>query len=189
MLIDRQIREALDTGELMINPAESIDSRIQPASLDIRLGDTFAVFNHHMRDDVIDPKVDSSGFLDYYTVAAGDHFTVHPGDFVLATTMEEIGLADTLGARVEGKSSLGRLGLVVHSTAGFIDPGWELATITLEISTAVGIPFRLYPTMPIGQLAFTRVEAVSAGYSGSYVNQVGPTPSAIHHHWTGSAWI
>lgn len=188
MLIDRQIRQALESGELVVNPADSIDARIQPASLDVRLGDTFAVFNHHMRDDVIDPKVDTSGFLDYFTVTGDDHFTVYPGDFVLATTLEEIGLADTLAARVEGKSSLGRLGIFVHSTAGFVDPGWSLASITLEISTVVGIPVRLYPGMPIAQLAFERVEAVTAGYSGKYTGQVGPTPSAFHRNWTGSAW-
>ncbi len=189
MLIDRQIRQALDTGELTVSPADSIDARIQPASLDLRLGPTFAVFNHHMREDVIDPKVDCSPFLDFYTPSDGEHFLVHPGDFVLATTLEEIGLGDTLAARVEGKSSLGRLGILVHATAGFIDPGWTQASITLEISTVVGIPVRLWPGMPIAQLAFERVEPVAAGYSGKYQGQSGPTPSAFYRNWTGSAWI
>lgn len=187
MLIDRQIREALSTGELTVTPSGSIDTRIQPASLDVRLGSTFAVMSRHV--DVIDPKVDSTGLLDYHEVADGDYFTVHPGELVLASTLEQIGLCDTLAARIEGKSSLGRLGILVHSTAGFIDPGWTSASITLEISTVLGIPVRLYPGMPIAQLAFEQVEAVSAGYSGKYSGQVGPTPSAFHRNWTGSAWI
>lgn len=186
MLIDRQIRAALDSGELTIDPNASIDTRIQPASLDVRLGTQFAVMSR--RVDVIDPKVDNTKLLDHVTVFEGDYFTVHPGELVLGCTLEAIGLGDTLAARVEGKSSLGRLGILVHATAGFIDPGWVSATITLEISTVMGLPVRLYPGMPIAQLAFEQVEPVTSGYAGKYAGQTGPTPSRFHLNWTGTRW-
>ncbi len=186
MLIDRQIRAALDSGELTIDPNASIDTRIQPASLDVRLGTQFAVMSRRL--EVIDPKIDCSSILDHTLIPDDGYFTVHPGELVLGCTMEAIGLADTLAARVEGKSSLGRLGILVHATAGFIDPGWASASITLEISTVIGLPVRLYPGMPIAQLAFEQVEPVTSGYAGKYAGQTGPTPSRFHLNWTGTRW-
>lgn len=169
-------------------PDSGIDARIQPASLDVRLGSTFATFR---RTDAacIDLKQDSAHLLEYVTVPDGGSFMAHPGELILATTLEAIGLSSRLLARVEGKSSLGRLGLLVHSTAGFIDPGWPLASITLELANINRLPIRLYPGQPIAQLAFERVEEVSAAYAGKYVDQVGPTPSRFHLNWSGSRWI
>jgi dCTP deaminase len=188
MLVDHEIRAALASGELQIQPKTSIDTRIQPASLDVRLGDTFAAFvrNHNA---MIDPKVDNTACWRTDKVGPDGFYVVHPGEQILATTLESVQLGGTLLARVEGKSSLGRLGVQVHTTAGFIDPGWSMATITLEISTTIGVPVKLWPGMPIAQLAFERVEAVTSGYSGKYVGQDGPTPSAFHHNWTGTRWI
>lgn len=186
MLIDREIREALASGELTVNPSDSIDSRIQPASLDVRLGHGFGVFRR--RETVIDPKVDVGPMMRLDNVDEGGHYVVFPGEMILAHTLEEIELADTLAARVEGKSSLGRLGLLVHTTAGFVDPGWALATITLEISTVSGLPIKLYPGMPIAQLAFERVAPGCAVYGGKYVKQAAPTPSRFHQNWLGSRW-
>jgi dCTP deaminase len=190
VLIDRQIREALNSGELIVSPMDSIDSRIQPASLDVRLGAQFMTFDRRAAG-VIDPKTDSTHCWTSHGVGEQilEEFVVHPGELVLATTHEYIELAPTLAARVEGKSSLGRLGIFVHSTAGFVDPGWPRAPITLEISTVVGVPVKLYPGMPIAQLAFERVEEGSAGYTGKYVGQSGPAASRYHRNWTGSAWI
>ncbi len=187
MLVDHEIREALANGELSVTPSDSIDLRIQPASLDVRLGSEFATFIRR-RPGFIDPKSDVSGQMENHSVAPDDYLMLMPGELVLATTLEEIGLAETLAARVEGKSSLGRLGLLVHSTAGFVDPGWAKASITLEISTVAGIPTKLYPGMPIAQLAFERVSPGAAVYAGKYVGQSGPTPSAFHLNWLGSQW-
>ena len=185
MLIDREILAAVDAGDLLIEPGFNLSSRIQPASLDVRLGNRFGV--RRRRFEIIDPKVDSTDDWLFVTVSDHGHFTIGPGELVLAATLESVGLADTLLARVEGKSSLGRLGLMVHATAGFIDPGWALAPITLELSV-LGGPMKLYPGMPVAQLAFQKVEPVSSGYSGKYVGQGAPTPSRFHENWTGTVW-
>jgi dCTP deaminase len=187
MLVDRQILEALDTGDIAITPTDGLARRIQPASLDVRLGDTFAVFvrNHN---GMIDPKVDTTKCWRFDTIPADGYYVVHPDELVLATTLESVELADTILARVEGKSSLGRLGVLVHATAGYIDPGWAMAPITLEISTVIGVAVKLYPGMPIAQLAFERVERATTGYAGKYVGQRGPTPSQYHRNWMGSGW-
>lgn len=187
MLVDRQIAEAIKLGRVCIEPADSIPSRIQPASLDVRLGDTFAVYRRHL-SSVIDPKVDSAPLLEFTTITGDGCFVLHPGEFVLAHTLEAIGLAGDLAARVEGKSSLGRLGLLVHSTAGFIDPGWPKASITLELANVNCVPIKLWPGMPVAQLAFDEVEEVTTGYAGKYQGQKGPTPSRFHQNWTGSGW-
>ncbi len=187
VLIDRQIRAALEAGDIVITPDDGIDLRIQPASLDVRLGDTFAVFRHHGHG-IIDPKVDTSDSWEMTTVQGDGHFIVAPGELVLASTQEDVQLSERILARVEGKSSLGRLGLLVHATAGYIDPGWPLAQITLEISTLLTVPLRLYPGMPVAQLAFEQVEPVTSGYSGKYAHQSGPVVSRYHQNWTGSRW-
>ncbi len=187
MLIDRQILAAIEAGDLTVTPSDGLVSRIQPASLDVRLGHTFAVYRRDAR--IIDLKVDTSKNWEYITVEAGDYFVLGPNELVLAATLEAIGLADHLVARVEGKSSLGRLGLLVHATAGFIDPGWPEAAITLEISSVIGVPMKLWPGMPVAQLAFETVEPVATGYSGKYVGQGAPTPSRFHENWTGTRWI
>lgn len=188
MLVDHEIFDALASGEIIVGPDDGVYSRIQPASLDVRLGQNFLTLDRHAVSE-IDPKKDSGPHWLARTVPMGDCFTVHPGELVLAATLERIGLSDSLLARVEGKSSLGRLGVLVHATAGYIDPGWAEAPITLEISTVIGVPVKLYPGMPIGQLAFERVSAVTSAYSGKYVGQHGPTPSRFHKNWMGSSWV
>lgn len=188
MLIDRQIAAAIEAGDLTIDPLEGYLSRIQPASLDVRLGNTFATLIRRQHAQ-IDPKVDQREYWRFDEIDDEGHYVVHPGELILAATKEKIGLSDDLLARVEGKSSLGRLGVLVHATAGFIDPGWASAAITLEISTVIGIPVKLYPGMPIAQLAFQRVESVAMGYSGKYVGQGAPAVSRYHQNWTGSRWI
>lgn len=188
LLVDHQIRAALDTGDLQIDPREGIDARIQPASLDVRLGGVFGVFRRHA-DTCIDPKQDSTEVVTRTVVNPDGCFVLHPGEFVLGHTEESIGLADTLLARIEGKSSLGRLGLLVHSTAGFIDPGWPLAKITLELANVNTLPIKLWPGMPIAQLAFERVDQPISGYAGKYVSQMAPHASQFHKNWTGSRWI
>lgn len=187
MLNHRQIRAAIAEGYLIVTPDEGIDLRIQPASLDVRLGAQFARQNPHALD-VIDPKVDTTANWQMFDVGPDGYFDVPHGEHVLAATMEQIALPDSLAARVEGKSSLGRLGLLVHQTAGFIDPGWELASITLELTSVAGRPIRLWPGMPIAQLAFEQIEPVTFGYAGKYVGQTGPTPSKFHRNWNGACW-
>lgn len=188
MLIDREILAAIEAGELQVDPLDGLAQRIQPASLDVRLGNRFGCRRNAF--GIIDPKVDSTDDWDFVTIEDDDLsgcFEIGPNELVLAATLESVGLADHLLARVEGKSSLGRLGLLVHATAGFIDPGWALAPITLELSV-IGGPMKLWPGMPIAQLAFQRVEPVTSGYSGKYVGQGAPTPSRFHENWTGSRW-
>lgn len=196
MLIDREILDAIESGDLQIAtlgqdgqqvPDTSYLSRIQPASLDVRLGNTFAVWVRN-RSGEVDPKKDHSADWRFDTVEDDGSYSVHPGEMVLAATKEHIGLPDDLLARVEGKSSLGRLGLLVHATAGFVDPGWPLAPITLELSTVINVPLRLYPGMPIAQLCFQRVSPVASGYSGKYVGQGAPATSQYHQNWVGR-WI
>lgn len=187
MLIDRQILEAIEAGDLVVEPADGTLARIQPASLDVRLGHSFQVARRGF--EPIDLKADCSANWERVTVERGEKFVLGPGEFVLAATLESIGLGDNLVARVEGLSSLGRQGLLIHATAGFIDPGWPLAPITLEISNLRSVPMWLYPGMRVAQLAFSKVEAVATGYSGKYVGQAAPAPSRFHENWTGSRWI
>jgi dCTP deaminase len=189
VLVDHEIRDALASGDITVSPDDGVYSRIQPASLDVRLGGQFLTLDRNAAA-LIDPKFDSSSLWNGHGFASDlEEFVIHPNELVLATTLEAVGLADTVLARVEGKSSLGRLGILVHATAGYIDPGWTQAPITLEISTVVGVPVKLYPGMPIAQLAFDRVSPVATSYSGKYVGQSGPTPSQYHRNWMGSSWV
>ena len=151
ILSDGTIRRLLDEGRLVIDPIE--DAQIQPASVDVRLGPEFLVFRNHTTE-VIDPYDKPADLNERVRVPDGTAFILHPGEFVLATTVEAIGLPDDLVARVEGKSSLGRLGLLIHATAGFVDPGWPRGQITLELSNVATLPIKLWPGMRIGQLSF-----------------------------------
>lgn len=187
MLVDHEILSAIETGDIQISPPDSVLAHIQPSSLDVRLGSVFLTLDTR-RLSYIDPKVDTSSYWTRHECEPGEYFTVHPGELVLAATLEHIGLGDTITARIEGKSSLGRLGLLVHATAGYIDPGWALAPITLEISTVIGVPVRLYVGMPIAHVAFERTSPVRTIYSGKYVGQSGPTASQYHRNWMGSGW-
>lgn len=179
VLSDRDIRAAVASGRIGIDPFDT--ACVQPASVDIRLDRFFRVFSS-TRHPFIDVAKVSDEITELVEVKDGERFILHPGQFVLGSTRERVRLADDIVSRVEGKSSLGRLGLLIHSTAGFIDPGWD-GHITLELSNVNTIPVTLYPGMRIGQLSFfplsSRAEhPYGSTESGShYQGQTGPTPS------------
>ena len=157
---------------------------IQPSSVDVHLDRFFRLFNNH-RYPVIDPAADQSELTRLVDVPAQGSFVLHPGEFVLGSTYETVTLADDVAARLEGKSSLGRLGLLTHSTAGFIDPGFS-GHVTLELSNTATLPIILYPGMKVGQLCFFQLSSAAdkpygSGASGSrYQGQRGPTASRSH---------
>ena len=179
VLSDRSLRELIAAGRIVIDPYD--ESCVQPASIDLHLDRFFRVFlNHTMA--IIDVKVDLSGLTEEVEVEPDGVFILHPGEFVLGSTSERIGVPDDLVSRVEGKSSIGRLGLLIHSTAGFVDPGFD-GHITLELSNVANLPITLYPGMKIGQISFLTMTTPAdvpygSGALGSkYQNQRGPTPS------------
>jgi dCTP deaminase len=179
ILSDRSIREELAAGRIVIDPLD--EGNIQPSSVDLRLDRYFRLFmNHSYR--VIDVKEDQEDLTELVEVREDDVFILHPGEFVLGSTAEEIGLPDDLVGRLEGKSSLARLGLLIHSTAGFLDPGFR-GHVTLEFSNVANLPITLYPGMKIGQVSFERMTTPadrpygSAGMGSKYQGQRGPTPS------------
>ena len=180
ILSDGAIRRYLADGRLVIEPLT--EQQVQPASVDIRLGADFLVFRNHTVE-VIDPFDRADDLTEAVRVDDGSAFILHPGEFVLGTSLEAIGLPDDLVARVEGKSSLGRLGLLIHATAGFVDPGWPTGQITLELSNVATLPIKLWPGMRIGQLSFHTLDAPAERPYGhpelnsKYVGQVGPVAS------------
>lgn len=177
LLSDQGLEEVLATGDLKVDPYDR--SRLQPSSLDLTLDRQFVVFHNHKRG-VIDPKVDNRDMTEAVTVSdPEDPFILHPGEFVLACTTEVIGLSAALAARIEGKSSLGRLGLLIHATAGFIDPGFH-GQVTLELANLTTNPILLYSGMPVAQLCCFRLEKparVTYDVTGKYSGQLGPQPS------------
>ncbi len=179
ILSDRSIRAALADGRVKVEPLA--DNAIQPSSIDLRLDRFFRVFANH-RYPHIDVRADQQDLTDEVEVAEGESFVLHPGEFVLGSTLERVGLPDDLVARIEGKSSLGRLGLLVHATAGFVDAGWD-GHLTLEFSNVSTLPILIYPGMRIGQLALFQLDAAAENPYGSeslgskYKGQRGPTPS------------
>ena len=179
LLSDRDIRAELSSGGITLDPWEP--EMLQPSSVDIRLDRFFRVFENH-RYPHIDPAVDQSELTREVTTEGDEPFILHPGEFVLGSTYEVVGLGDSLAARVEGKSSLGRLGLLTHATAGFVDPGFT-GHVTLELANVATLPIKLYPGMKIGQLCFFRLSSPaehpygSAAYGSRYQGQRGPTPS------------
>lgn len=187
MLVDHQIVQDIRDGIIHLDPQDGYLTRVQPASLDVRLGERFLHLNRFF-NAVVDPKEDLTEYWIEDHVPEGEHFVLHPGELILAATKERVGLPQNMLARVEGKSSLGRLGILVHATAGFIDPGWPMATITLEISNVLGVPIKLYPGMPIAQLAFQRTALAVQGYDGKYTGQEAPVPSHFYENWTGTQW-
>lgn len=180
ILSDGTIRKLLTDQRLVIDPLE--EGQIQPASVDVRLGNEFLVFRNHSCE-VIDPFARPADLMERVIVADGDAFVLHPGEFVLGTTHEAIGLPDDIVARVEGKSSLGRLGLLIHATAGFVDPGWQRGQITLELSNVATLPIKLWPGMKVGQLSFHMLDRPAERPYGhpdlgsKYVGQDGPVAS------------
>jgi dCTP deaminase len=179
ILSDRTIRENLADGRIAIDPLD--DKAVQPSSVDVRLDHRFLVFRNHTRG-IIDVKTDLSDLTEPVEASDGNPFILHPGEFVLGSTLERIALPNDLVARLEGKSSLGRLGLLIHSTAGFIDAGWD-GQITLELSNVASLPITLYPGMRVGQVSFMQMTTEAdtpygSGVIGSkYQGQVGPRPS------------
>jgi dCTP deaminase len=180
VLSDRTIRRLLEEGRIVIDPYD--ESLLQPSSLDVRVDRLFRVFRNS-RYPFIDVKKPMEDLTELVEVSDEEQpFILHPGEFVLGSTLERVTLPDDLVARLEGKSSLGRLGLLIHSTAGFIDPGWD-GHVTLELSNVANLPITLYVGMRIGQLSFVQLTEPAetpygAGAIGSkYQGQEGPTPS------------
>jgi len=179
LLSDRDINAELTSGRIGLTPSEP--EMVQPSSIDVRLDRYFRLFDNH-KYAVIDPSQDQPELTRLLEVDPEEGFILHPGEFVLGSTFEQVRLPDDVAARLEGKSSLGRLGLLTHSTAGFIDPGFE-GHITLELSNVATLPIRLWPGMKIGQLCFFRLTSPAerpygAGATFSrYLGQRGPTAS------------
>jgi dCTP deaminase len=179
VLSDVTIARALAEGRIDIDPYD--ESLLQPSSVDVRVDRFFRVF-HNNRYPYIDVKVPQEELTELVEVDGDQPFVLHPGEFVLGSTLERVRLPDDLVARLEGKSSLGRLGLLIHSTAGFIDPGWD-GHVTLELSNVANLPITIYPAMKIGQISFMQMtEPALMPYGSSeigskYKGQKGPTAS------------
>jgi dCTP deaminase len=185
ILSDRTIREELAAGRILIDPLDPAD--IQPSSVDLRLDRFFRVFRNHT-SRVIDVREDQENLTELVEIRAEEAFILHPGEFVLGSTAERVTLPTDLVARLEGKSSLGRLGLLIHSTAGFVDAGWD-GHLTLELSNVATLPITLYPGMKIGQISFLRMTTPadspygSAAVGSKYQGQRGPTPSRYYENF------
>jgi dCTP deaminase len=179
LLSDRDIRAELEAERIRLEPYDP--TMVQPSSIDVRLDRFFRVFENH-RYPHIDPAQEQPELTREVEPAGNEPFILHPGEFVLGSTYEVVSLPDDVAARLEGKSSLGRLGLLTHSTAGFIDPGFS-GHVTLELSNVATLPIKLYPGMKIGQLCFFRLTSAaehpygSAASGSRYQDQRGPTPS------------
>ncbi|MGI8940032.1 MAG: dCTP deaminase [Iamia sp.] len=179
ILSDRSIREALANGRIEVDPLD--ESFIQPSSVDLTIDRFFRVFRNHTMP-LIDVKQDLSDLTELVEIPADGVFILHPNEFVLGATAERVRLPHDMVARLEGKSSLGRLGLLIHSTAGFVDAGWD-GYLTLELSNIATLPITLYPGMKIGQISFLQMSTDadnpygSAKVGSKYQGQRGPTPS------------
>ena len=189
VLSDRDIRSELAAKRLRIEPLG--DSAVQPASVDLRLGRQLLVFQNHL-EPYIDVKQDMAHLTAPVEIDEINPFVLHPGEFVLGMTLEYVELPDDLVGRLDGKSSLGRLGLVVHSTAGFVDPGWQ-GNLTLELSNLATLPIYLYYGMKASQISFMRLSSPaeqpygSKGLGSKYQGQLGPTASRFYMGFGGGA--
>ena len=179
LMSDRDIRASIEAGQIGLEPLAM--DLLQPSSFDVRLDRFFRLFDNH-KYAYIDPREEMSELTRFVEVASDEAFILHPGEFVLGSTYEFVTLPDNIAARLEGKSSLGRLGLVTHSTAGFVDPGFN-GHVTLELSNMATLPIKLWPGMKIGQLCFFQLSSPSETPYGSekylnrYQGQRGPTAS------------
>jgi dCTP deaminase len=179
LMSDRDIRASIEAGEIGLEPLDM--SLLQPSSFDVRIDRFFRLFDNH-KYAFIDPAEQQDDLTRFVEVAPDEPFILHPGEFVLGSTYEFVKLPDNVAARLEGKSSLGRLGLVTHSTAGFVDPGFN-GHVTLELSNMATLPIKLWPGMKIGQLCFFQLSSPSetpygsAKYLNRYQGQRGPTAS------------
>jgi dCTP deaminase len=182
VLSDRTIREEIDAGRIALDPFDP--SMIQPSSIDVRVDRKFRVF-HNARYPFIDVRQPQDDLTELVEIEGEEPFILHPGEFVLGQTLERVRLPDDIVARLEGKSSIGRLGLLIHSTAGFIDCGFE-GNLTLELSNVANLPITIYHGMPIGQISFMRMDGPVEHPYGSgearskYQGQDEPTPSRYH---------
>jgi dCTP deaminase len=187
ILSDRTIREELAAGRIKIDPLD--ESCVQPSSIDLHVDRTFRVFRNN-RYPFIDVTKEQADLTELVEVPDGEPFVLHPNEFVLGSTLERVVLPDDLVARLEGKSSLGRLGLLIHSTAGYVDPGWD-GYLTLELSNVANLPITIYPGMKIGQISFFRLTtAADVPYGSSrstnkYQGQQGPTASRFFEEFAG----
>jgi dCTP deaminase len=185
ILSDRTIREELDAGRIGISPLG--EGCVQPSSVDLHVDRYFRVFRNHTQR-VIDVRENQEELTELVESVGDDPLILHPGEFVLGSTVERVRLPDDLVGRLEGKSSLGRLGLLIHSTAGFVDAGWD-GYLTLELSNVANLPITVYPGMKIGQISFLRMTTAadapygSAGLGSKYQNQRGPTPSRYFENY------
>ena len=182
LISDRDIRAEIAAGRVKVEPFT--EAMVQPSSVDVRLDRFFRVFENH-KYEVIDPSKEQPELTREVAVAPDEFFILHPGEFVLGSTYEYVSLPNDIAARLEGKSSLGRLGLLTHSTAGFVDPGFE-GHVTLELSNVATLPIKLWPGMKIGQLCFFQLSSASENpygsekYGSRYQGQRGPTASRSH---------
>ena len=187
VLSDRTIRAEIDAGRIEIDPFEP--AMVQPSSVDVRVDSSFRVF-HNNRYPFIDVRQPMEDLTELVVARDGRPFILHPGEFVLGQTLERVTLPDDLVARLEGKSSLGRLGLLIHSTAGFVDSGFS-GNLTLELSNVANLPITIYEGMPIGQLSFMRMDGPVERPYGSretqnkYQGQTEPTPSRFYLNFEG----
>ncbi|MGH3656837.1 MAG: dCTP deaminase [Micromonosporaceae bacterium] len=185
LLSDGDLRKEIDAGRLVLDPWD--EEMLQPSSIDVRLDRFFRVFQNS-RYTHIDPARQQDELTSPVETQGDEPFVLHPGEFVLGSTFEEVALPDDLAGRLEGKSSLGRLGLLTHSTAGFIDPGFS-GHVTLELSNVANLPITLWPGMKIGQLCIFRLSSPaehpygSSVYGSRYQGQRGPTPSRSWKSW------
>ena len=182
VLSDRSIRNEIEAGRIVVDPFDA--GLVQPSSIDVRVDRQFRVF-HNGRYTHIDVREPMEELTELVEPAEGEPFILHPGEFVLGQTLERVTLPDDLVARLEGKSSLGRLGLLIHSTAGFVDSGFS-GNLTLELSNVANLPITIYYGMPIGQISFMRMDdpvehPYGGGETGSkYQGQAEPTPSRFY---------
>jgi len=182
VLSDRTIKAEIAAGRIALDPYD--ETLVQPSSIDVRVDRKFRVF-HNARHPFIDVRQPMEDLTELVEVKDDEPFVLHPGEFVLGQTLERLRLPDDLVARLEGKSSLGRLGLLIHSTAGFVDPGFE-GNLTLELSNVANLPITIYHAMPIGQISFMQMDGpVEHAYGSSdagskYQGQGEPTPSRYH---------
>jgi dCTP deaminase len=189
VLSDRTIARLLAEGRIEIDPYEA--ALLQPSSVDVRVDRFFRVF-HNNRYPFIDVREPQEELTELVEIEGGTPFVLHPGEFVLGSTLERIRLPDDLVARLEGKSSLGRLGLLIHSTAGFIDPGWD-GHVTLELSNVANLPITIYEGMKIGQISFMQMTEPAetpygaASLGSKYKGQRGPTPSRYWQNFYGES--
>ena len=185
LLSDRDVLAEIEAGRISLDPFDP--AMMQPSSIAVRLDRYFRVFENH-RYPHIDPAMDQAELTRVVEAEGEEPFILHPGEFVLGSTYEVVTLPDDIAARVEGKSSLGRLGLLTHATAGFVDPGFS-GHVTLELANVATLPIKLYPGMKIGQLCFFRLSSPaehpygSEKYGSRYQGQRGPTPSRSYQNF------